>query len=277
LKHRDRFSHFPSSLQPFLASSLPSATIKEPGYPTGDDATPGLSLMSTLTDTLRTLHRIHRQVADLQDRLQRGPKQVKGAEAMVKKAEADLATSKDVFRTAKMSSDEKNLQLKQRESKLLDVRGKLNASNSNREYQLLKDQIAADEQANSVLSDEILEALERLDVLQANIKEAESVLAKVREEEAKVRQRINDQQQKLETDLGKYTAELVAAEGLLEGDFKENYMRLSKSMGVDSLAPVENETCGGCYQTLTPHIVDQLRLNKPVFCKSCGRLLYIPE
>jgi predicted nucleic acid-binding Zn-ribbon protein len=233
--------------------------------------------MSSLTETLRTLHRIHRQVADLQDRLQRGPKQVKGAEALVKKAEADLATSKDVFRTAKMNCDEKHLQLKQRESKLLDVRGKLNAANSNREYQLFKDQIAADEQANSVLSDEILEALERLDVLQTNIKEAETVLVKVREEEVRVRQRINDQQQMLETELGKYTAELVAAEGLLEGDFKENYMRLSKSMGVDSLAPVENETCGGCYQTLTPHIVDQLRLNKPVFCKSCGRLLYIPE
>jgi predicted nucleic acid-binding Zn-ribbon protein len=233
--------------------------------------------MSNLTETLQTLHRIHRQVADLQDRLQRGPKQVKGAEALVKKAEADLATSKDVFRTAKMSCDEKHLQLKQRESKLLDVRGKLNAANSNREYQLFKDQIAADEQANSVLSDEILEALERLDVLQANIKEAEVVLGKVREEEVKVRQRINDQQQMLETELGKYTAELVAAEGLLEGDFKDNYMRLSKSMGVDSLAPVENETCGGCYQTLTPHIVDQLRLNKPVFCKSCGRLLYLPE
>ena len=233
--------------------------------------------MSTLTEALRTLHRIHRQVADLQDRLQRGPKQVKSAEALVKKAEADLAASKDVFKTAKLASDEKNLQLKGREAKLLDWKGKLNTANSNREYQLLKDQIAADEQANSVLADEILESLERLDMLQANIKEAEGVLAKVRDEEAKVRQRVSDQQQVLEADLGRYTAELHAAEGLLEGDFKDNYLRLSKSRGVDALAPVENETCGGCYQTLTPHIIDQLRLNKPVFCKSCGRLLYLPE
>jgi predicted nucleic acid-binding Zn-ribbon protein len=99
----------------------------------------------------------------------------------------------------------------------------------------------------------------------------------MREDETKVRARVNDQQQMLETELGRYTAELVAAEGLLEGDFKENYLRLSKSMGVDSLAPVENETCGGCFQTLTAQIVDQLRLNKSVFCKSCGRLLYLPE
>lgn len=233
--------------------------------------------MTTLTEALRTLHRIHRQVADLQDRLQRGPKQVKGAEAVVKKSEADLAAAKEAFKTAKLASDEKNLQLKSRESRVLDLKGKLNAANSNREYQLLKDQIAADDQANSVLSDEILEALERLDVLQAHIKEAEGVLAQVRAEETKTRQRVGEQQQVLEAELGKYTAELVAAEGLLEGDFKENYLRMAKSRGVDSLAPVENETCGGCYQTLTAHIIDQLRLNKPVFCKSCGRLLYLPE
>lgn len=233
--------------------------------------------MSTLTEALRTLHRIHRQIADLQDRLQRGPKQVKGAEAGVKKAEADHATAKDTFRSAKMSSDEKQLQLKQREAKLLDLQVKLNTANSNREYQLLKDQIAADNQASSVLADEILESLERLDVLQANIKEAESNLGKFRAEEAKVRQRVGDQQQTLEAELGRCTAELLAAQELLTGDFKENYMRLSKTRGFDALAPVESETCGGCYQTLTPHIIDQLRLNKPVFCKSCGRLLYLPE
>ena len=33
--------------------------------------------MAALTDSLRTLHRIHRQLSDLQDRLQRGPRQAK--------------------------------------------------------------------------------------------------------------------------------------------------------------------------------------------------------
>ena len=233
--------------------------------------------MTTLIEALRTLHRIHRQIADLQDRLQRGPKQIKGAEANVKKNEADLQTAKDVYRAAKMSSDEKQLQLKQREAKLLDLKGKLNQANNNREYQLLKDQIAADLQASSVLADEILESLERLDVLQAAIKEAETLLGKSKDEEAKVRLRVGDQQQLLEADLGKYNTELNAAEELLVGDFKDNYMRLSKTRGFDALAPVEAESCGGCYQTLTHHIIDQLRLNKPVFCKSCGRLLYLPE
>jgi predicted nucleic acid-binding Zn-ribbon protein len=233
--------------------------------------------MPKLTDSLRTLHRIQRQLADLKGRLERGPRQVRVAEANVKNCETELAQAKDTYRHAKVAADEKQLQLKSREAKLVDLQAKLNMAQSNKEYQLLKDQIAADKQANSVLADEILEALEKLDQLQATIKTAESNLAKTREDTSKVRQRINDQQQGLETELARVTAELKAAEDTLEGDFKDNYLRLSRSMGEEALAPVDAECCGGCSQTLTTQMINLLRLDKPVFCKSCGRLLYLPE
>jgi uncharacterized protein len=233
--------------------------------------------MPTLIETLRTLHRIHRQHSDLRDRLQRGPRQIQATEASVKKCEADLAQAKDAYRQAKIAADEKQLQLKHRESKLVDVQAKLNMAQSNKEYQLLKDQMAADKQANSVLADEILEALEKLDQLQAAIKTAESNLTKTKDDSAKVRQRVSDQQQGLETELARVSAELKAAESAIEGDFKDNYMRLSRSMGEDALAPVDAECCGGCSQTLTVQMLNLLRLDKPVFCSGCGRLLYLPE
>src|SRR5262245_60903592 len=170
--------------------------------------------MPTLTETLRTLHRIHRQHSDLKDRLSRGPRQIQAAETAVKKCEADLTQAKDTFKHAKMASDEKQLQLKHREAKLVDVQAKLNMAQSNKEYQLLKDQMAADKQANSVLADEILEALEKIDQLQAAVKTAESNLAKTKEELAKVRNRVSDQQQGLESELGRVRGELHAAEEL---------------------------------------------------------------
>jgi predicted nucleic acid-binding Zn-ribbon protein len=233
--------------------------------------------MPTLTESLRTLHRIHKQLTDLRDRLERGPRQVRAAEASVQKAEAELTQAKDLYKQAKMASDEKQLQLKSREAKLGDLQTKLFGAQSNKEYQLLKDQMAADRQANSVLADEILEALEKLDQLQANIKTAEAGFAKSKEDLAKVKKRIDDQQQGLESEFGRVTAELQAAESELDGDFKANYQRLSKSMGEEALAPVEGECCGGCSQTLPPQTLNALRLDKPIFCKSCGRLLYIPE
>ena len=46
--------------------------------------------MPRLTESLRTLHRIHRQHSDLRDRLQRGPRQINVAEGSVKKTETEL-------------------------------------------------------------------------------------------------------------------------------------------------------------------------------------------
>src|SRR4051812_20259965 len=155
--------------------------------------------MPSLTDTLRTLHRIHRQHSDLKDRLSRGPRQIQAADMAVKKSENDLAQAKDAVKQAKMASDEKQMQLKHRESKLADLQGKLNMAQSNKEYQLLKDQMAADKQANSVLADEILDTLEKIDQLQATVKTADSNLTKTKDELSKVRQRINEQQQGLES------------------------------------------------------------------------------
>src|SRR5262245_30974873 len=168
--------------------------------------------MPTLTDSLRTLHRIHRQLADLKGRLERGPRQIRAAEANVKKGEEELTHAKDTYKQAKLACDEKQLQLKSREAKLVDLQAKLNMAQSNKEYQLLKDQIAADKQANSVLADEILEALEKLDLLQSAIKTAESNLAKIRDDSSKIRQKVSDQQQGLETELGRVTTELKTAE-----------------------------------------------------------------
>ena len=233
--------------------------------------------MATLIESLRTLHRIHGQLGDLQDRLQRGPRQVKVAEGAVKKSEGDVTAAKDAWRQAKMASDEKHGQLKQREARLHDLQGKLNAANSNKEYQLLKDQMAADRQANSVLADEILEAMERIDQLHVAIKVAEENLAKTKEEFNKVRKRVDDQQQGLEAELSRVQAELTAAETLVPEDFRDDYFRLAKARGADCMAPVDGESCGGCNTILSPQVHDLIRRDKPVFCKSCGRLLYLPE
>ena len=124
--------------------------------------TPNVSLA-----VLRTLHRIHRQLADLNEREDRGPRQIRANEANVAHREKELARVRDEGKAMRMAVDQKQLQLKTGEEKIKDHKRKLNAAASNREYQILKDQIAADEMANSVLEDEIIEALEKVDQFQA--------------------------------------------------------------------------------------------------------------
>lgn len=233
--------------------------------------------MNITTEALRELHRLHRQLADLHDRLERGPKQVQAADASVCHMEEELQQAKDAAKKLRIHADSKQLQLKERETRVKDLQSKLNTCSSNREYQMLKEQIAADEQANSVLADEILEALERMDELADKAKIAESHLEKARREAERVKQRVANEQGTIHADLARLQDELARAEAALPGDFKEEYRRIIKARGEQALAPVDGDCCGGCYHVLSLQVLNELYLSKPVFCRNCGALLYFSE
>lgn len=229
------------------------------------------------TGLLRKLHRIHSQRSDLAGQLERGPRQMKAGEGLVAKAIAGVEAAKQSLQKATLIADEKQLQLKSREMRIEELEAKLNTAASNREFSTLKEQIAADQQANSVLSDEILEALEEMDKLDAEVKVAEEERKKqVSEHEARVAE-IEKNLAGLNIEMAQVQADLEKSEKDIPSVAKADYQRLVHSKGEDALAPVESESCGCCYQTLTTNLIDRLRLSLLVRCPNCNAFLYIPE
>ena len=43
------------------------------------------------------------------------------------------------------------------------------------------------------------------------------------------------------------------------------------------VAAADDGVCSGCGQQITLNMQNELRLARLVFCKSCGRILYLPE
>lgn len=230
-----------------------------------------------LSGLFEELHRIHRQLADLRDRSAKGPKQVKAAEAAVVKLTQDLEDAKTAYRSAKVASDEKQLSLKQREAKIKDLEGKLNTCKTNREFQLLKDQIAADQKANSVLSDEILESFDQLDELKSKIGVAEVNLAKGKDESLKVSTRVADQLAVVKIDLERVTGQLAAAESRLSAEMRVDYKRLAEKMHESALGPLDGDVCGNCFQTVIPQTLAEVKMGRYATCKGCGCILYTPS
>ena len=223
---------------------------------------------------LQTIHRLLKQKSDLNERIEKGPRKITIAENAEKNFESALAMAKEVKTKTQMAADEKQLQLSQREAKIEDLKTKLNSAESNREFQLLKDQIAADEQANSVLSDEILELLERVDALESDQQQADANLAKAKLETQNVRESIAKQLESLKSDLRSVTEDLGENESRLKGDYANEYRRLSASKGEEALAETDLQTCGQCYTKITTQKMSELMMKKPVFCQSCGALMY---
>lgn len=224
---------------------------------------------------LRELHHLLKLRQDFRNQLERGPRQIAAKAAMVATAVAGVEAAKLRLRELKMSSDRMQLQLRDRENKLMGLETKMNQAASNREYQTLKEQIAADKQANNVLSDEILETMEQIDSALKGVAEAEAKLKTIQAEEVVFKQQVNQRMEIVKVDLQRVSDQYKEAESKLPEEFMSEYSRLVNARNEAAMAGIENNTCGGCYHVLTPKVVDRLTLEQVVFCPSCGVLLYL--
>lgn len=233
--------------------------------------------MNVSDSVVRKLHQTLVLIADIKTQIERGPRQIKAAQTQVDAAKDALQKCKDTIRQKKMEADRKQLQLREREGKIHDWEGKMNSASNNREYQAIKEQIAADTQANNVLSDEILETLEEIDSLQNSLRDLEERLKLSESDKTKIDASVAQRIDSLKQDLVRVEGVLSDTEKELDEDSLSSYKRIVGGRGEDAMAPIEDVSCGGCYTGLPPRILDKLRMGQPMACPSCGRLLYRHE
>ncbi len=226
---------------------------------------------------LRELHRLHLRLREVQDELARGPRRLQAQRQFTERKRSELDETRQRLLEVRKTADAKSLQLRTNEAKIAELKLKLNTASSNREYDIIRGQIEADTMANSVLEDEILEALEKADQLQAEVARLEQEVAQAEAEEKRVAQEVGEREPSLKQEAERLETSIRSAEADLPGNIRELYHRLVQARGSDALAPVENDACSACYVALSPQKRVELKAGQVIFCQSCGRLLYRPE
>jgi predicted nucleic acid-binding Zn-ribbon protein len=131
--------------------------------------------------------------------------------------------------------------------------------------------------AKSVLEDEILEGLERIEQLEVATGQARQRLEGGRAEHVKVKDRVSGELSVLEADIARVRERLTAAEVNIPATLRHDYDRVVQAKGADALAPVEEGVCTGCGQQITLNSLNEMSMGRTGFCRACGRLLYLPE
>jgi predicted nucleic acid-binding Zn-ribbon protein len=231
--------------------------------------------MSTAASGLKQLHELQQRLRDVEERLRRGPKQIEARRLHVEKRREELTARREQYKKLRMAADQKSLQLRTNEAKISELRTRLNQCSSNREYDIIRSQIDADSMANSVLEDEILEALEKVDEMQQSIQQSEREVAVAEKEVDRVRQEVSTAEPHLTREAGQLKAAVAEAERVLPATIMDTYRRLVQAHGAEALAAVENRACTSCSTILSPQEVVNLNTGKLLFCRACGRLLYL--
>ncbi len=228
-------------------------------------------------DILRTLHRIHIQLGDLNDRLIRGPRKVKAAENRVAELQAISDAATKAMVGLRVATEGRQADLDRNIANIKKRRDQLMEAKDNREFTSLKSQIAADEAANGVFEDEILEALDRIDDLKQKAGVAKEDLARSVEHCRKITQEVTGERETILSEIARLEGELKDTEKCLNAEFSEQYRRIFRSKAYDTLAMLEETHCKGCNTTVPLNRISEIMKEKPVCCSACGRLLYLPE
>ena len=134
---------------------------------------------ATAASTLREVHRLRRHAKELHDEIERAPRILKARQAKITAQETALKEGQDEVKRLKVSSLEKESQLKATQVTIAKHEKQKNEATSKKEYDALGVEIASDKKKCQGLEDEILEALTKIDEQVARIPALEAVRRRV--------------------------------------------------------------------------------------------------
>ena len=226
---------------------------------------------------LREIHRLRRHAKDLQAEMERGPRLLKAKQTKVTKQEEAVREGHDTLKRLKVSSHDKEGQLKATLQQITKHEKQLNEAGSKKEYDALKVEIAADKKKCQQLEDEILGYMAEMEERTAQLPELGKAVQQAKAEYAEFEKNSQGRIAGLTEQLNQAQRSIKEVESTLPADVRPQYDRLVAARGEDAMAAVENRTCMACYTEITAQAYNDLMLSQFVYCKSCGRTLYLPD
>ncbi|HEV3255602.1 MAG TPA: hypothetical protein VG013_01855 [Gemmataceae bacterium] len=226
---------------------------------------------------LRELHRLRRHARDLQAEIERGPRTLKAQQAKVGKQEEWLRDGQEALKRLKVGMHEKEVSLKSKLQQIAKHEKQLNEATGKKEYDALQAEIASDKRAYQRLEDEILDIMAETETRTGQLPELERAVQRAKEEAAKVVEDIQARRNDLTERLNEVHKQLKEVETSLPADVKAQYDRMLSARGEDALSSVQGRTCTACYTDITAQNYNELLQGQFVLCKTCGRMLYLPE
>jgi predicted nucleic acid-binding Zn-ribbon protein len=240
-------------------------------------------------ERLIRLQEIDRKRDRLQKKLDQVPVKLKEHTDTIARLGASIGEQEQVLRAARAEADRAELEVKTREDRREKLKAQMNAPKlSNREYDVIREELAGVLADVNSFSDKALKAMEKA-------AEAEANVAKLKEELRVAREKHEGARGQLEGSLADVRQELLGHDGergaflpQTPSEALQIYERVRRKHK-DALATVEGTIdraagrigsdlhCAACHMSVTANDAVQVLARKKIIqCKSCVRILYVP-
>jgi predicted nucleic acid-binding Zn-ribbon protein len=233
--------------------------------------------MSGPADTFRELHRLRRHARELHDQIERGPYVLKAHQVKITRQEEALHETQDAVQKLKVANHLKEGTLKEKQLLIAKYEEQRNRATTRKEYDTLQAEIASAREGCRRIEDDIIEGMVKVEEKTAEIPVAEQAVQRAKAEYAEFERSTQERLAAQAEELRQAEQQIKEVEANLPADLRPVYNRQVHSRGEDALAAVQGRTCTACYTEITAQMYNDLLVGRLVLCKSCGRILYLPE
>ncbi len=174
--------------------------------------------------------------------------------------------------------DRKELDIKTNEGEITKYNVQLNSIKTNKEYSALITKIGSKKADMSILEDEVLDTMSRLEVANQEYEKATEGLRNEEKILGDLMVCVDTETKETDNEIEKTKNEQKKYIDLLDEHSLKQYNRLSNIKGGKAVVPVIGNVCGGCSMNVTTQTLNELMGGKDlVFCRSCSRILYLDK
>ncbi|MCC7129466.1 MAG: hypothetical protein IT297_03615 [Anaerolineae bacterium] len=192
-------------------------------------------------------------------------------------AEERAAASREEFQKAKNALASADYEAQQQRIKIEQTEATLYGGKvrNPKELQDLQNESAALKRHLKVLEERQFEAMLTEEELSANHKEALEEQAKVVAQHAQRNRELEEEKQKLQNDIQRFTEERQATAATVDPADLAEYNRLREKRRGIAVAKVVDRACSACGGTLSAALLSASHSpNALNYCETCGRILY---
>lgn len=236
-----------------------------------------VDLKSQINHLVR-LQTIDSEIYNLKAEKEAKPQEIKGLEAIFQAKKQHLEELEKGLLDLQKQRKERELELAAKEEAGKKLQGQLYSLKTNKEYQVMLQQIEGARADASVIEDKVLGLFEQSDKVKT---EAEQEKRKLQEEEKVFlsgKKKIEERIKEIDDRLAQLEAQRKQVMPDLERKILAQYERILSSRDGLAIVSVKDNSCLGCNMYVPAQVINLIKMyERLVTCEICNRILYIDE
>ncbi|MFZ6017634.1 MAG: zinc ribbon domain-containing protein [Nitrospirota bacterium] len=203
------------------------------------------------------------------------PSKISEAEVPLKITQADLDKMKQRHESLEKERRDKERHLEDINEKIKKLKARTAEIKTNKEYQAHLREIESVEKERYAIEDEILVAMEALDVSSNEVKAAEAKVISEKEKIDILKRKLNEETSEAKKELVMLKEKRAGIVDGIDREIYDQYITLLELGEGIAVIDVKEAVCQGCNMNIPPQLFVEIKKNeKIIHCPQCHRILY---